>query len=185
MAAKWLQNGSEKGIWRLPGRLLGRLGRLGTLWHASGRLILLGGGFRRATTQGFRGLLTIFGSFWASFWELFGVFFCCFATSRSGPPVGGQKGPWAATFSGKNRDRGGERTVFFLLLAGLGEMVFSPVFPWSLLLAFRCGGVASKIAKRAESMGGSLKFACALFPQGRKNEDGACRKWAKFGTTLR
>ena len=101
MAAKWLQNGSEKGIWRLPGRLLGRLGRLGTLWNASGRLILFGGGFRRATTQGFRGFLTIFGSFWVSFWELFQMFFAVLRHRGPDLPLEGKKDPGQPLFQAK------------------------------------------------------------------------------------
>ena len=71
MAAKWLQNGSEKVIWRLPGRLSGRLGRLGTLWHASGRLILLGGGL---PTRHYSRIPRLVDHFWVILGLLLGAF---------------------------------------------------------------------------------------------------------------
>ena len=143
MAPKWLR----KGHLEAPGA---SFGPLGASWYAVARLWAFDFVWGGLPTRHYSRIPRLFNNFWVILGLLLGVVsdvFCCFATSRSGPPVGGQKGPWAATFSGKNRDRGGERTVIFLLLAGLGEMVFTPVFPWSLLLAFRCAGVASKIAK--------------------------------------
>ena len=73
----------------------------------------------------------------------------------------------------------------FLTTCGLRRNDIFLFFSWSLLLAFRCAGVASKIAKTAESIGGSSKFACALFSQGTKSEDDAHRKWAQIGPTMR
>ena len=101
LAPTWHQHGSKR-----PPKMAFGASR-GVFWASWGLLVrcgtplgvfFIGGGL---PTRHWVLVARFFVSFCLILGLLFGaflMFFCCFATSRSGPPVGGQKGPWAATF---------------------------------------------------------------------------------------